>query len=117
MLNKLHCSTQEELQEQEKWFSVSRIIELLENPVKESFDLKHLQEIHRYIFQDVYPWAGEINMIHPFREGNGRTQRVFLQFLAKEAVYLLDFKSLTVRQMENASIRSASVDNKGFYDI
>lgn len=62
-------------------------------------------------------YFGEINMIHPFREGNGRTQRVFLQFLAKAAGYLLDFKSLTVRQMENASIRSASVDNKGFYDI
>lgn len=63
LLNKLHCRTQEELQEQEKWFSVSRIIELLENPVKGSFDLKHLQEIHRYIFQDVYPWAGEIRTV------------------------------------------------------
>jgi cell filamentation protein len=32
-----------------------------------------------------------LNAIHPFREGNGRTQRTFLRELAKEAGHSLDF--------------------------
>ena len=27
-------------------------------------------------------YLGEINMIHPFREGNGRTQRIYIEQLA-----------------------------------
>lgn len=26
-------------------------------------------------------YLGEINMIHPFREGNGRTQRIYIEQL------------------------------------
>ena len=33
----------------------------------------------------------EINAIHPFREGNGRTRRVFMEDLAKQAGHSLDF--------------------------
>jgi cell filamentation protein len=32
-------------------------------PIAGSFDLEHLCEIHRYLFQDVYPWAGEIRVV------------------------------------------------------
>lgn len=28
-----------------------------------NFDLKHLQDIHRHIFQDVYEWAGELRQV------------------------------------------------------
>jgi cell filamentation protein len=31
-----------------------------ENPVKGSFDLKHLCRIHKEIFGDLYPFAGEL---------------------------------------------------------
>lgn len=31
-----------------------------------------------------------VNYLHPFREGNGRTQREFIYFLAKEKGYTLD---------------------------
>jgi len=102
-----------------------------------------LLDIHRYLFQDVYPWAGQkrtveiskqgkpfflteffdkgfsyidtlivdyrkispadkstlaehlallldnINYLHPFREGNGRTQREFIRVLALEKGYSL----------------------------
>jgi cell filamentation protein len=34
-------------------------------------------------------YLGEINAIHPFREGNGRTQREFIRQLAKEAGHTL----------------------------
>ena len=36
----------------------------------------------------------EINAIHPFVEGNGRTQRLFLNYLAKQAGYKLNLGSL-----------------------
>ncbi len=36
----------------------------------------------------------EINAIHPFVEGNGRTQRLFLHYLAKQAGYQLNLRSL-----------------------
>jgi len=107
-------------------------------------DAKTLLEIHRYLFQDVYHWAGQkrtveiskqdkqffltayfnngfayidtliaeyrkiartdkpklaeqlanlldnINHLHPFREGNGRTQREFIRLLALEKGYTLN---------------------------
>ena len=37
-----------------------RIDQLRGRPVKGKYDLKHLQAIHRHIFQDVYEWAGEL---------------------------------------------------------
>ena len=46
----------------------------------------------------------EINGVHPFREGNGRTQRVFMRELAKEAGYELDFSVVTRERMIQASI-------------
>lgn len=36
-----------------------RINQLMTAPIRGSFDLDHLCEIHRHIFQDVYEWAGE----------------------------------------------------------
>ena len=39
-------------------------------------------------------YLGEINAIHPFREGNGRTQRAFLQQLTREAGYALTWQYL-----------------------
>jgi cell filamentation protein len=38
--------------------------ELLQlTPIPGEFDLAHLQAIHRYLFQDVYPWAGDIRVV------------------------------------------------------
>ena len=114
-----------------------RIEELQINPFKIK-NFATLLDIHKYLFQDIYLWAGEIrtveiskggkpffplshfhnafmfvdtliveyrkidrkekvqltqmlaeildniNYLHPFREGNGRTQREFLRLLAME---------------------------------
>jgi len=35
-----------------------RSLELIEHPLSGLFDIEHLQGIHRYLFQDVYEWAG-----------------------------------------------------------
>ena len=142
-----------------------------DNPIKGKFDLKHLQDIHKYLFGDIYPFAGkirdgylqkgqqdftmgyriipqaeklftqlkneqflkktdpekiagrlayymgEINAIHPFREGNGRTQRIFISQLAKEAGFELTFSKSTQEEMINASIQAHRCDYKGLESI
>lgn len=37
----------------------SRIQELVAHPIEGRFDYDHMKAIHRYIFQDVYEWAGQ----------------------------------------------------------
>lgn len=39
-------------------------------------------------------YLGEVNAVHPFREGNGRAQRAFFEQLAAGAGYVLDWKEL-----------------------
>jgi cell filamentation protein len=48
----------------------------------------------------------ELNAIHPFREGNGRTQGVFLGILADQAGHPLDFERLDPPAMLRAMIDS-----------
>ena len=136
-----------ELTELEDFFVTKRAAQLEARGILGSFDLPHLCAIHRYLFQDVFPWAGElrrvglsktggaafaapmhiasalnrtfialrqenllhgldrltfcqraafylgeINAVHPFREGNGRTQREFVQLLARRQGYCFVWK-------------------------
>lgn len=46
----------------------------------------------------------ELNAIHPFREGNGRTQRIFMEQLAEAAGHELDFTVVSKERMIQASI-------------
>jgi len=39
-------------------------------------------------------YVSEVNAIHPFREGNGRVQRLFVSQLAEHAGYSLDYSAL-----------------------
>ena len=39
-------------------------------------------------------YLSEVNGIHPFREGNGRVQRLFVSQLAEHAGYSLDYSAL-----------------------
>lgn len=39
-------------------------------------------------------YLGEVNAVHPFREGNGRAQRAFFEQLATGAGYALDWQEL-----------------------
>lgn len=47
------------------------------------------------------------NELHPFREGNGRTQRVFLAQLAQNAGYRLDFSCVDADELMIATIYAA----------
>jgi cell filamentation protein len=45
---------------------------------------------------------GELNAAHPFREGNGRTQRAFLRQLGAAAGYAVDWSELTEAENNDA---------------
>ncbi|MCD7882341.1 MAG: Fic family protein [Lachnospiraceae bacterium] len=147
----------------ERRLTMLRLSELLDKPVIGKFNLEHLQKIHRYIFQDIYEWAGqirtvdiakenmfcnvkfiesqaeiifenlkkenylvglekeifikrlayyfaEINALHPFREGNGRSQREFIRSLALHNGYVISFANISGEDMINASKKSFLCD-------
>lgn len=48
----------------------------------------------RQFINKVAYYLGEINAIHPFREGNGRTQRAFVTQLASATGYRIDWRDL-----------------------
>ena len=67
-------------------------------------------------------YLGEINAIHPFREGNGRTQREFIRQLALTAGHPLSWSlvgtGFTQQQMIGVSIASHTQgDNSGLAAI
>lgn len=53
---------------------------------------------------------GEINALHPFRDGNGRAQRAFMDQVAGRAGYTFDWSKTNQREMIDASIHSFNVD-------
>lgn len=48
-------------------------------------------------------YLSEVNVLHPFREGNGRTQRLFIEYLAGVAGYEVNFSTVTAQEMIIAS--------------
>jgi cell filamentation protein len=51
-------------------------------------------------------YYAEINAVHPFREGNGRTQRTFLRQLVAAAGWRIDWSGLNQQENIDASRRS-----------
>jgi len=47
-------------------------------------------------------YLSEINALHPFREGNGRVQRIFISQLSQSAGYQLDYSDLEQEQIYRA---------------
>lgn len=136
----------------------------IEGVPRGDFDLKHLQAIHRHLFQDIYDWAGQVrtveiakgghqfqfrqyietgmndvhrrivgarylrglsaerfsqqagaimgdvNYVHPFREGNGRTQLLYLKQLAERAGHPIDLRRLAPERWIEASRRAHGAD-------
>lgn len=145
--------TVDELRDFEDSRATVRAMELRLQPIRGDFGIEHLQAIHRHLFQDVYPWAGEIRSVgiqkegqgflppehagivvdgaarmmredgtlapgmdntrwsslladrfndvndaHPFREGNGRTQRLYFDQVAEAGGKTIHWSVLTKEQ-------------------
>jgi len=56
-------------------------------------------------------YLGEINAIHPFRDGNGRTQRELIRELALHNGFMIDWRQVSQEEMIAASRRSLRIDN------
>jgi cell filamentation protein len=54
-------------------------------------------------------FLADLNALHPFREGNGRTQRAFLQLLARDAGYHLLWGE--VEPAENITVSAAAMSD------
>lgn len=85
-----------------------------ENIDKQMMDLfswlaeeKHLKGLDRSAFaRKAAHFLAELNAIHPFREGNGRTQLSFLAVLADQAGHSFDMDKLKPEAMLKATIAS-----------
>lgn len=130
--NKFGIKNSAELARKEELISKKRAVELFENGMLENLEAGKFQtlcEIHKYLFDDIYDFAGkirtvniskgnfrfaplmyletaiknvdkmpqntfdeivekyvEMNIVHPFREGNGRSMRIWLDMMLKKQI-------------------------------
>lgn len=130
--NKLGLTSSAELARMEEQLSKKKAVLLFEKGILDSLPAGKfftLQAIHRYLFEDIYDFAGEIrkvnmakgnfrfaplmylgaalenidkmpqsdfdeiiekyvemNIVHPFREGNGRSARIWLDHMLKQEI-------------------------------
>lgn len=64
----------------------------------------HLVDLDAQIFAGRAAYfLGELNAAHPFREGNGRTQREFIRELGLKAGHYIDWRATTAGEMTEAS--------------
>lgn len=63
LINKVRATSQRELDQTEANLVSVRSVLLQRNPTQGNYDSVHLKDIHRYLFQDVYPFAGEFRSV------------------------------------------------------
>lgn len=80
---------------------------------KENF-LKGL-EINKFPERLAY-YMTELNMIHPFREGNGRAIREYIRYLALASGYVIHWDSVDKEQLLDAMIMSVNKDYSSLKD-
>ncbi len=78
------------------WFCLPQYIE---SAAAEVFRALHGENLLRGLSRDKFTdrltyYLGEVNAVHPFREGNGRAQRAFFAQLASDAGFVLDWQHL-----------------------
>ena len=63
LINKLDIRDMDKLHKFERKLTMIRLSELFDYPIKGNYDFKHLKDIHRFIFQDIYDWAGNVRIV------------------------------------------------------
>ena len=61
--NKFGITDAATLRQVEADVTFKRLTELYANPIDGNFDTKHYQDIHRYLFGDIYDFAGEFRSV------------------------------------------------------
>lgn len=159
LINKLDIKDEKLLLKYEAKITAAKSLGLRKIGITGDFDKSHYISIHKYLFEDIYPFAGkfreeniskgefrfasfeyieseldriliqlqkeelinlekeqlskrlayylsELNVLHPFREGNGRTNREFIRQLALKNGYILNLKNVEPKEVLQASIES-----------
>lgn len=68
LINKLAIKKQEELEAAEADYVTYRLKNLAMNPLPGKYDYDHFLEMHYYIFQDIYDWAGQQRKLNIYKE-------------------------------------------------
>lgn len=162
LINKLGIRNQGQLEENETLITTVQSLKFELDPFPEELDFAYYKQLHRFLFDALYGWAGEVrtvnlskqhtsfcpadeiealaavsferlkkhnylqglsrsdfldelvdfyislNYLHPFREGNGRVQRLYFRQLAQRAGYRLNFAWVDSDEMMIATIHAAS---------
>ncbi len=160
LINKLNIKDFKKLQIYEAKITAAKLLSLRQKGIIGNFDVQHLNAIHTYLFEDIYPFAGkfrneniakgvfrfaeweyieselnnlltklknenylegiskenlanrlafylsELNVLHPYREGNGRTIREFIRELALKNKYVLNLSKVSPKDFLDASMKS-----------
>lgn len=160
LINRLDICDESMLAKAEASIVLAKASFLDQHPVSGGYNFEHYKQIHRYLFCDLYDWAGEIrkvdvskkgtsfvpaaeiavcaaacfehlsgfsaiglskhelavkvadfystvNMLHPFREGNGRTQRIFFKQWIQHLGYTLDLTDIDTDEFMIATIQAS----------
>ena len=160
--NKLNIRFQQDLDVKESDIVLTRIYQIEFDPSclgNQTFDFEYLKSIHRYLFQDVYEWAGnvklqntykknmhyvdvadipqrakeifgdvkknfttnmqpgefcekagqllyDIHFLHPFREGNTRSELTYIKLLSEYCNVGLDYTAVNYIEWKNTIHRA-----------
>lgn len=158
--NKLGINNSVELAKEEERISKKKALDLFDGTVLAMYPVGsfvQLAAIHRYLFEDIYDFAGkvrtvnmakgnfrfapvmylqaalesienmpqstfdeivekyvEMNVAHPFREGNGRSARIWLDLMLKDELHLVVDWSLVDKEdyllaMERSPIKDTEI--------
>lgn len=169
--NKLNINNPLELAKEEERLTKLKAIELFESGKIDKIEIGTyigLAQIHKYLFEDVYEFAGkirtenisksnfrfasamyikealekiekmpqsnfeeiiekyiEMNIVHPFREGNGRSMRIWLDMILKKEIgkvidwskiekedYLLAMERSPIKDIEIKSVLKKALTDK-----
>ena len=163
--NKLNIKSEEKLKEYETKVVALKLASIDKANIKKTFDKNHLINIHKYLFEDVYDFAGkyrkenitkenfrfseyyyiednidyvfnkikidelkklsfdelikklseimtDLNVLHPFREGNGRATREFVRELLNELGYDIKWFKIDYNDILKASIKAVVDDSE-----
>lgn len=72
---------------------------------------------HENFADEAAHYFGEINSLHPFREGNGRSLREYIRYIAERAGHKLTWDGLDREEMMEASILAHNLTHHALRDI
>ena len=103
--NKLGITNSDTLSAAVSECTARRLVELRASPVRGGFDSSHLREIHRYLYQDVFDWAGELRHINmggaPFSDLENSLNRVLDRLSREDLLKGLDKETWTRRATDH----------------